>query len=129
MATNEVFEPVGKLSLPVPDGTESGDALVLFGRIPCVALTDEGEGGNADNYATVALNPAWVFDIPVKGENDLGSAGVAVGDAVYRDSDGEMNVDAVNGTLFGIALEVVVSGATTTIRVLLAPAGASEWVS
>lgn len=129
MATNEVFSPTGTLSLPVPNGTASGDPLVLFGRIPCVALTDEGEGGNADNYATVALNPAWVFDISVKGENDLGDAGIAVGDAVYRDSDGEFNVDAVNGTLFGIALEVVTSGATDTIRVLLAPVAASEWVS
>lgn len=129
MATNEIFEPVGTLSLPVPNGTVSGQPLVLFGRIPCVALTDDGGGGNPDNYATVALNPAWVFDISVKGENDIGSAAVAVGDAVYRDTDAEFNVDAANGTLFGIALETVSSGATSTIRVLLAGAGASEWVS
>lgn len=124
MATNEVFEPVGKLSLPVPDGTEAGDALLVFDLIPAVALTDEGAGGNADDHATCAINPAWVFDIPVKGEDGAGNAAVSVGEVVYVDTDGEINVDLTNGTVFGIALEAVSSGATTTIRVLLLPAQA-----
>lgn len=125
MATNEVFPPTGTLSLPVPDGTESGDPVLVFDLIPGVALTDEGAGGNADDHATVAIAPSWVFEIAVKGEDDAGNAAVAVGAVVHRDSDGEFNIDATNGVPFGFALEAVQSGATTTIRVLLLPAQAA----
>lgn len=119
MATNEVFEPVGTLSLPVADGTASGDPILVFDEIPAVALTDEGDGGNGDNIATVALNPKWVFDIAVTGADDAGNSAVAIGDRVYVDG-AEINVDAANGTFYGWALEAVSSGATTTINVLLA---------
>ena len=115
MATNEVFEPVGKLSLPVPDGTESGDFVLVFGEIPGVALTDEGDGGNGDNVASVAINPKWVFEFDV----NAAAAAIDVGDRVYVDG-AALNDDNVNGTLFGWALEAVANGATTTIRVLLA---------
>jgi hypothetical protein len=125
MATNLIFEPVGKLSVPVPDGTVSGDALIVLGTVPAVALTDKGAGGNAATDATVAINPAWVVDIPVKGEDGAGNAAISVGEQVWVDTDGEINVDLTNGTLFGIALEAVASGATTTIRVLLLPAQAA----
>lgn len=119
MATNEVFEPVGKLSLPVPDGTASGDFVLIFDEIPGVALTDEGDGGNGDNVASVAINPKWVFDLDVTGANDVGNAAIAAGDRVYVDG-AAINADATNGTFYGWALEAVASGATTTIRVLLA---------
>lgn len=125
MANNEVFEPVGKLSLPVPDGTAAGDAVLVFDLIPGVALTGEGEGGNADDHATVAINPAWVFDLAVKGEDGAGNAIVAVGAIVHVDTDGELNIDATNGIPLGFALEAVSSGATATIRVLLLPAQAA----
>lgn len=122
MATNIIFEAAATLSLPVPDGTESGDALVLFsGKLPCVALTDEGDGGNDDNYATVALSPSWVIEIPVKGEGAGGNAAISVGDSIAIDTDGEFNGDTTNGAEFGIALAAVASGATTTIRVLVLP--------
>lgn len=119
MATNEVFEPVGKLSVPVPDGTASGDPVLVFDEIPGVALTDEGDGGNGDNIATVAIAPMWVFDIAVNGADAAANAAVAVGDRVYVDG-ADINVDATNGTFYGWALEAVSSGATATIRVLLA---------
>lgn len=120
MATNQVFEPVGSLGdMPVADGTSSGDALLLFGEIPAVALTDEGDGGNADNHATVAIAPLWVFDIPVAGADGAGNAAVAIGDRVYVDG-AAVNADVANGDFYGWALEAVASGATTTIRVLLA---------
>jgi hypothetical protein len=115
MARNEVFEPVGKLSVPVPEGTESGDFVLVFDEIPAVALTDEGDGGNADNHATVALNPKWVFEHPV---NAAGAA-IDIGDRVFLDGT-DLNDDNVNGTFYGWALEAVANGATTTIRVLLA---------
>lgn len=119
MSTNEVFEPVGKLSLPVPDGTESGDFVLVFGEIPGVAETDEGDGGNADNHATVAINPKWVFDIAVVGADGAGNAAIDIGDRVYVDG-AVINADVTNGDFYGWALEAVASGATTTIRVLLA---------
>lgn len=125
MARNEIFEPVGKLTLPVTNGTASGAAVMVFGKIPGVCLTAEGEGGNAEGFATVAINPAWVFDIPVKGEDGAGNAAITAGDTVARDTDGEFNKDTTNGAEFGIALEAVSSGATTTIRVLLLPAQAA----
>lgn len=119
MATNEVFEPVGKLSLPVPNGTVSGDPVLIFNAIPAVALTDEFEGGNADNVASVALNPKWVFDLAVTGADATVNAAIAVGDRVYKDGTA-VNKDVTNGVFYGWALEAVASGATTTIRVLLA---------
>ena len=125
MAPNEIFEPVGKLYIEVPSGTTTGEPVVLGGAIPGVALTDR----DADGKATVAINPAWVFDMPVKGEFDLANVAIAQFDRVYLDTDGELNHDASNGTLFGIALEAVASGVTSTIRVLLAPPGAFEWTS
>ena len=121
MATNEIFEPVGKLSLPVPDSTAAGTALIIFGVVPAVTITAEGEGGNAALHATCAIDPAWVFDLPVKGEDGAGNAAVSIGELVVVDTDGEVNVDITNGTDFGIALEAVASGATSTIRVLLLP--------
>ena len=119
MATNLVFEPVGKLSVPVADGTESGDPVLVFGEIPGVALTDEGDGGNADNVATVAINPKWVADLAVLGADGAGNAAIAVGARVYVDG-AVINADVTNGDFYGWALEAVASGATTTIRVLLA---------
>lgn len=121
MATNEVFEPVGKLSLPVPENTLPGVALMIFGVIPAVTLTGEGEGGNAALHATCAISPSWVFDLPVKGEDGAGNAAVSIGELVAIDTDGEVNVDITNGTDFGLALEAVASGATSTIRVLVLP--------
>ena len=125
MATNEIFEPVGKLVLPVANNTLSGAPVMVFDKIPGVCLTAEGEGGNAEGFATVAIDPAWVFDLAVKGENGAGNAAITAGDVVARDTDGEFNVDVTNGKRFGIALEAVASGATSTIRVLLLPAQAA----
>lgn len=124
MARNIVFDPVGTLSLPVPENTLPGVALVIFGLIPAVTLTGEGEGGNAALHATCAINPAYVVDLAVKGEDGAGNAAVSIGETVYVDTDGEVNVDLTNGTAYGIALEAVSSGATTTIRVFLLPAQA-----
>lgn len=123
MARNIIFEAVSTLSLPVPDGTESGDPLVLFsGKLPCIALTDEGEGGNDDNFATVGVSGAvWVAELSVHGEDASGNAAISIGDPISIDSDGEFNKDTTNGAEWGIALGAVSSGATTTIRVLMLP--------
>lgn len=62
MAKNQVFAPSKTRSLPVADGTESGDPVIV-GSIVGVALTSKGEGGNAAGNATVALDGA--FDLPI----------------------------------------------------------------
>lgn len=122
MAKNIIFEPTGTLSVPVPDGTESGEAFILWGILPAVALTDKNEGDNITGNATVAVAPSWVADLPVKGEDGAGNAAVSIGELLFIDTDGELNVDLTNGTPFGIAMEAVSSGATDTIRVYLLPA-------
>ncbi len=115
MATNEIFEPVGKLSVPVSGTPSSNDPVLVFDEIPGVVTVSDGEGGNPAGSATVAINPKWVFELAV----NAATAAIAVGDRVYVDGD-DINDDATNGTFYGWALEAVASGATTTIRVLLA---------
>jgi predicted RecA/RadA family phage recombinase len=93
MATNVKFAEGNNLSLPVPDGTLSG-APVRVGSLNGVAMTKEGEGGNADNYASVQLE--GVFNLTVTG------AVSNVGDPVYI-AAGALNVTNTN-PLFGHAL-------------------------
>lgn len=95
MSENEVFKHSQWLSLPVPDGTESGDP-VLINELCGVAQTKEGPnrgttmvytpttfgnvpdstGFNEEGYASVALNGAFAFDIT---DGDT----LDVGDPVY----------------------------------------------
>jgi len=96
-----------------PATPTSGDPG-LVGQIPAVALTDEGAGGNDSGEVTYAME--GIFDCPVTGADDAGNAAIAVGDIIYYDSTA-LNVDAANGVRWGYALEVVASGATTTIKV------------
>lgn len=121
MATNRIFHGVtDTLSLPVPDGTVSGDPLVI-GDLPCVALTDRATSAddNPVDEATVQVYPSAVFEFEVIGNDGTAGAAVAVGEAVYLQADGTIDVDTA-GTLFGYALQAVASGATTTVRVKLA---------
>lgn len=109
MATNEHFRDPTTLSLPVGADVTSGTPVVV-GSIPGVALTDENDGGNADNSATVAIR--GVYRVPVNGEI------AAVGDPVYLDDSGDLTAD--DGALFGFALETVAAATESTIPVLLA---------
>lgn len=124
MATNRVYKDGAQLSLPVPAGTTSGTALAV-GELPVVALTDEGGGGNAAGFATVQAFPSPVFEFAVTGDDGATAGGVAVGvgDPVFLQADGTINVNAA-GTWFGYALAPVAAGATTTVRVKLAPGAA-----
>lgn len=94
----------------------SGDP-VLLGQIPGVALTDEGEGGNASGEITI--DTAGVYDLSVKGENAGGNSAVAIGDIIYYEAGQTppLNKDATNGVRFGYALGTVGSGLTATIPV------------
>ena len=52
---NEYMRPATELSLPVPDGTVSGDP-VRVGAVNGVAATNRGGGGNAPTHATVVTD-------------------------------------------------------------------------
>lgn len=78
------------------------------------------QDSNADGIATVALlDGKLVISVAVKGEGASADAAIAVGHALYEDTDGEINRDATNGTFYGYALEAVGGGATKTINVLI----------
>lgn len=105
MARNERFHDADRLSLPVPDGTGSGVAVIV-GSIVGVTQTKEGEGGNADNYATVWTKGA--FDLPVTG------AIASVGTPVYIPSaGGALTATSTSNVLFGYALATKGSGVGT----------------
>lgn len=92
---------------PVTSGTP-----VVWGTVAGVATKNEDT--TADK---VVIDTRGVHELAVKGENGSGNAAIAVGGAVYIDTDGELNGDDTNGTFFGRALAAVSSGATTTIKV------------
>lgn len=95
MATNEHLRDADRLSLPVPEGTVSGDP-VLVGALVGVAQTSRGEGGNASTHATVWR--AGSHHLTVTGAVD-------VGDPVYITAAGALTFDVTGNTLFGYALE------------------------
>ena len=99
------------VKLNVGSGISSGDPVVV-GVIPAVAITD----ADANDEAACLLE--GVFSMSVSGLDDSGNAAITEGDAIYLDT-GVLNVDSVNGDLWGYALAAVTSGATATINVLL----------
>lgn len=114
MAKTEVFDHSKTRYYPVASGKVSGDPVAV-GSIPGVCLTSRDTGGNA----TVALIGSYL--IPVKGIDGSGNIAVAIGDALYYTAGDTPQVSKkATGVLFGYAEAAVVSGATTTISVLLA---------
>ncbi len=100
-----------------PATPASGDP-VRVGEIAGVAVTKEGEGGNASADTTIATE--GVFNLSVKGVNGSGNSAVAKGDKIYYvDADTPKLSKKTTGHLFGKALGAVESGATTTIPVML----------
>lgn len=118
MATNTAFGDGRMLSAvaSAPTTPASGDP-VLIGQIPGVAVTDEGDGGNA--ATATSIDTSGVYRLSVKGEGSAGASAVAVGDIIYYEAGQTppLNKDATNGVRFGYALETVGSGATATIKV------------
>jgi hypothetical protein len=88
-----------------------------------IALTDEGEGGNAATFTTVEFG-ACVAEVSVKGIDDSGNSAVAAGDSIfYVDADTPKLSKKAAGYFFGFAIGTVSSAATATIEVLKVPAG------
>jgi predicted RecA/RadA family phage recombinase len=102
MATNELYKYGDWISLPVPADLASG-APVLVGHLAGVAQTKEGEGGNADGFASIALTGA--FNLSVTG------AIASVGLPVYITAAHALTTTATANHLFGHALATKGAGA------------------
>lgn len=122
MATNMVREEIDRINVVVTNPTTpTSGSPVRYGLLTGVALVDEGDGGNIATETTVDFG-AREWKLSVKGVDDSGNSAVAVGDAIfYVDADTPKLSKKSSGYFFGIANEVVVSAATTTIRVLHIP--------
>lgn len=102
MARNEVFRDTDHLSLPVPADTPSGTPVIV-GSLVGITQTAEGEGGNADGFATV-----WR-----KGGHRVNVTGAiaAVGTPVYiPPAGGALTATTTGNTVWGYALETKGSG-------------------
>jgi hypothetical protein len=126
MAKNRVYSHGTQLPMNVSALNGSGTANLVLSGDPVafgaagaasgfggVALTTE----NSSGIATVQFD--GVFNLTVTGKNaaDADTA-VSVGAALYwDDTPGQLNLDSTNGIRFGYALDAVVGGAATIIRV------------
>jgi predicted RecA/RadA family phage recombinase len=95
MARNEHFLDADHVSLPVPANTPSG-APVIVGSLVGVTQTAEGEGGNADGYASVWRKGA--HRLPVAG------AVASIGLPIYITGSNGLTATATGNTLFGYSL-------------------------
>lgn len=104
---NEVYRDADELTLPVPEGTKSGDAVIV-GDLPGVAATDR----DADGNATVWMRGA--YDLSVTG------AVTQIGAPIYIPAaGGNLSVTADGNKLFGHALATK-TAAAAVITVKLA---------
>lgn len=105
-----------------PAAPDSGDP-VRFGELTGIALTDEGDGGNASTDTSVNFG-VYVATHSVRGVDGSGNSAVADGDKIYYvDADTPVLSKKATGRFYGYALAAVSSGATATIEVLHVPAG------
>lgn len=120
MAKNKVLD--GRYLTIAVASMDSGDPVCdgdsgLHG----VALIDTDADGN------VVIDTQGVYDLSVKGIDDAGNVAVTIGDAIYWTSgDTPVLNKKRSGTFYGIALEAVVSAATTTIKVLVVNGNVDE---
>lgn len=114
MALNEVFENGTHLAVACTDpATPASSDPVLLGQIPGVCSVTEG----ADGIASIVTE--GVYNLSVKGTTGSNAA-IAAGDIVYYVTGNTPKLSATtSGVRFGYALDPVLSGATTTIRVKL----------
>ncbi len=113
MAKNEVYYPGNTIPLPVPEGTKSGDPVVV-GTIAGVALEDRDAAGNAP------VRVKGVYKLAVTGHDGSKTAAIAVGAKVYYTApSGEtpaiIDANATTGKEFGVALKAIAAGATDAV--------------
>ncbi len=140
MAKNQCYENFSRFQLQAPAATliNPGDVL-LFGKgsksMVGVAETGQAASGTPvfdDNSGFLTMQVEGAVNVAVLGQTQKSpSAGAAInrGDAVYADggtfdatsgvtTGATLDADA-SGVFFGIAMDPVAAGATTTIRVIL----------
>jgi len=101
--------------------TPASGGPVRYGTLTGIALTNEGEDGNAAGYTTVDFGFMLVA-LSVAAINEAGNSAVAVGDPLfYVDADTPHISKKATGYFFGFAMEAIESGATATINVLHVP--------
>lgn len=119
MADN-IIVSLNRMTWPVvvtdPAAPNSGDP-VRFGSMTGIAMLDEGDGGVGATVTVVDFG-MYVADHPV---TDVVGGGIAVGATVYYDDGADRLENDTTGTPYGVALEAVGGGATTTIQVLHCP--------
>jgi predicted RecA/RadA family phage recombinase len=91
-----------------------------FGSLCGVATLDEGAGGVSAATKTMVDFGGGVYDLAV---TDTATGGIAIGDQIwFHDANPPLlNNVAASGYSFGVALEVITTGATDTINVLHIP--------
>jgi predicted RecA/RadA family phage recombinase len=92
------------------DGLVDGGDPVLVGRIAGVAQSDAASA--TDNIVVVTKG---VFTLSVVSSGN----GLSVGETVYANHSSLVLSEDLTGTPFGVALDVVAGGATTTIPIKL----------
>lgn len=111
MATNQKYDHLDQVSVPVASGKVSNDPTV-YGQRPGVCLTDRDEDGEA----TVAFEGG--FELSVEGVDGSGNAAVVAGDILYYTAADDPPINKkTTGVRFGYAHGAVASGATGTILV------------
>lgn len=93
---NERLHEGNRFSAPVPAATVSGAPVLLFGAIPGVTATAEGEGGNIAGRATVWTEGAYVVSTT--------DAVAAEGTKIYITAANVLTTTAAGNTLFGYSL-------------------------
>lgn len=108
-----------------PAAPNSGDP-VRIGSLVGVALTDEGDGGNAATETTVDIGKR-IYRINV---DDNEATGIAIGDKLYYHDTGTGSpTTSVNNSataadaFFGVALGAITANGTAEIDVLVCPMG------
>jgi predicted RecA/RadA family phage recombinase len=118
MALNRVREKCTQVSLPVPEGTKSGDPVAV-GKLVGVALIDRDK--DTPGEATCQIGEgSYEFDV----EGNKGKAeeeqAIEPGEPVYLDpATGKLNANS-GKTLFGYAIGPVAKGKTVTVEVKIA---------
>jgi predicted RecA/RadA family phage recombinase len=115
MARNTVRERAFQVSLPVAEGTKSGDPVVV-GSLVGVALIDRGK--DTEGEATIQMVGSFKFS--VEGKKGGEEKAIAVGEPVYVDpATKKISADS-SKTLFGYALQAVAKGKTEEVEIKIA---------
>lgn len=108
--------PAESVVVSHPAAPVTGDP-VRYGEQTGIALTDEGEGGNAATETSVLFG-GFTAEFSVKGIDGSGNSAVAVGDKLYYvDADTPPISKKATGRFVGFARGAVGSSSTATIEV------------